>query len=202
VLREEDRPEDLRAPPDDFADAAFAVLRLAALFDAVLFDAVRLDAVLFDAVRLDAVLFDAVRLDAPLLLPAVLRFVDVFRELVRDPPVDALAAAVTDLAAFSRSLISVRLPLLASLCALRSAAATSLYAARAPLPKSVRIVASSLFACSSAFWKRAVASSTSLRVIGDFAATLLAAVLRRVAGFLAGGMFVTPPDRMLRNSGG
>jgi hypothetical protein len=140
------------------------------LFDALLFAALLRDAALFDAELRPAPLFAAVRL--AVLRPLRAALVPVL-----------LAALVTDAAAFSRFLIRPWFVLRASLRSVRSAAATSLYAVRALLPRSLRIVWSAEVASSSAFSKRLVACSTSLRV------TDLAELARREAGFLAGGMW-------------
>ena len=164
-----------------------AVLRLEALrLDAGL-RAVRvpdLAAVLFDAALRAGVLFDAVLFDAELRadpLFAVVRRAALRPLRVALAPV-LFAALATDAAAVSKFLITVWFVLRASLRSVRSAAATSLYAVRAPLPRSLRIVCSAEVASSSAFSKRLVACSTSLRV------TDLAELARRAAGFFAGGM--------------
>jgi hypothetical protein len=122
----------LRLPPPRL-DAAFRVPPdLAPLaFDAVLRDDAPLDALLLDAaLRPEELrpepLFAAVRRLALRLLPVALA------------PAD-LAALVTEDAAFSRFLISDWFVLRASLRSERNVAATSLYAVRALLPRSLRI---------------------------------------------------------------
>jgi hypothetical protein len=157
-------------------------------FDAVLLDAGPFDAELLAAERLEPELVEAALFDGARLLAALL--VD------RPPPLalrltlarGLLATVVTDEASFSRSFTTDRLVFFASLRSVFSAAATSLYAVRALLPRSLRIVCNAEVASSSAFSKRAIAFSTSLRVIGgedDFAARA-----RRAGGFFAGGMLV------------
>jgi hypothetical protein len=154
---------------------------LAALaFDALPRDDVLFDAVLFDPERFDAELFDAELRLAPLF--AAVRRLALRPLRVALAPV-LFAALVTDAAAFSRFLISDWFVLRASVRSVRSAAATSLYAVRALPPRSLRIVCSADVASSSAFSKRLVACSTSLRVAA------LAELARRVAGFFAGGMW-------------
>ena len=99
----------------------------------------------------------------------------------------ALRPGVIDLASCSRSLISDRLVDFASRRNVRSVSATSLYAPRAFLPKSARIVCSASVASSSAFSKRAVAASTSWRVIGASGDLLLDATTRSASCRLLGG---------------
>jgi hypothetical protein len=139
------------------------------------------------------VLLPALR--APVLLPA-LRAVFAELELARD--VERLAdragvwlVAAIDVRSFSRSLITVRLVLAASRRSVLSAAATSLYAVFALLPRSSRIVVSALVASSSALSKRATACSTSRREIGPVPEeALVVRVLLRAGVFFAGGMWM------------
>lgn len=192
LLREDElRRAVLRLAPPRL-DAAFRVPPDFAPLD--------LDALLRDDVPLDALLLDPV-LRAEELRPAPL--LAVVRRLALRPLRVALAPAVlaalvTDDAAFSRFLTSDWLVLRASLRSDRNVAATSLYAVRALPPRSLRIDCSACVASSSAFSKRAVACSTSLRVTDldelarDFVelARDLVELGRRVAGFFAGGMLV------------
>jgi hypothetical protein len=112
------------------------------LLDAALRDDVPLDAALRDDVPLDALLLAAL-LRPDELRPAPLLAV-VRRPALRALPVALapalLAALVIEEAAFSRFLTSDLFVLRASVRSVRSAAATSLYALRALLPRSVRIV--------------------------------------------------------------
>jgi hypothetical protein len=161
--------------------------------DAVLLDAVLLAAVLFDAERLAAVLLDAVLLDAERLagerLLVALRVARPAALALRPALARGLlATVVTDEASFSRSFTTDRFVFLASVRSVLSAAATSLYAVRALLPRSRRIVCKADVASSSAFSKRAVACWTSLRVASD--EDDFAARARRAGGFFAGGMLV------------
>jgi hypothetical protein len=98
-------------------------------------------------------------------------------------------AGVTAAASFSRSASSALFVFVASRRIALSARSISRYARLAPVPASAPSAWSALLASSSAFSKRAMAFSTSLRV------TVLAdeaPARARLAGFFAGGMSRTP----------
>jgi hypothetical protein len=100
---------------------------------------------------------------------------------------------VTEVRSLSRSLITARFVFATSRRSAVSAVATSLYAERAPLPRSDRIAVSALEASSRALSKRAVARSTSRRVIGPFELEAFEdRVVRRAGVFFAAGMWRSP----------